>query len=106
MSIPLRACRGLLAATSLLCAQEAVDFDALDSKPAAPSRRAGDGVNVGGLKFNIYFDGGLAWSKETEPGSKADLAFVQHHTSLLARATTEEGIEVYADILHPTEVFE
>lgn len=106
MSISLRACRGLLAASSLLCAQEAVDLDALDSKPAAPSRRAGDGVNVGGLKFNVYFDGGLAWSKEAEPGSKADLAFVQHHTSLLARATTEDGIEVYADILHPTEVFE
>lgn len=106
MTTLLRTHRILLAAASLALAQEAVDLDALDSKPAAPSRRAGDGVQVGALKFNVYFDAGLAWTREIDPDAKADFAFVQHHTSLLARASTEDGIEVYADIVNPGEVFE
>jgi len=106
MSIAYRLGRLALAMAALATAQEAVDLDALDSKPAAPSRRAGDGVKIGGLKFNVYFDGGLAWTKEINSADKASLAFVQQHTSLLARASTEDGIEVYADIIHPEEVFE
>lgn len=106
MTIPFRTSRGLLAAASLLCAQEAVDLDALDSKPAAPSRRAGDGVAVGGLKLNLYFDGMAVWSKPANADSASSLMFHQSHTSLLARVTTKDEIEVYADIIHPGDVFE
>lgn len=95
---------GVLAASVLANAQEAVDLDAVQS--TAPSRRAGEGIQVGDVKFNIHFDGGLSWSKGTASGSKSESRFLQEHTSLFARATTSEGIEVYADIVHPEEVFQ
>lgn len=92
-------------ATAVSFAQEEIDLDAVPtSKPAA--RRAGDGIRMGDLKFNVYFDGGLLWSKEAQADSKADLRFMQEHSSLFARASTPDGIEVYADIVHPNEVFE
>lgn len=92
-------------ASVLSSAQEEIDLDAVPaSTPAA--RRAGDGVRMGDLKFNIYFDGGLLWTKEAQADSKADLRFMQEHKSLFARATTPDGVEVYADIVNPNEVFE
>lgn len=89
----------------IVSAQEAVDLDAVESSPP-PSRRAGDGIHMGDLKFNIHFDGGLLWSKEANSGSKDDLRFMQEHTNLMARASTSEGIEVNADIVNPGQVFE
>ncbi len=106
MSHVLRLGGALLAAAALSTAQEAVDLDALDAKPAAPSRRAGDGIQAGGVKFNIYFDGMAIWSKPIHSDSASSMMFMQSHTSLLARATTKDEIEVYADIIHPEEVFE
>lgn len=92
-------------ASVLTGAQEEINLDAVpESKPAA--RRAGDGIRMGDLKFNIYFDGGLLWTKEAQAGSKSDLRFMQEHRSLFARATTPDGVEVYADIVNPNEVFE
>lgn len=85
--------------------QEAVDLDAMTSVAPVP-RRSGDGIRLGDIRFNLYFDAGLAWSKEIAAGSKSDLRFVQQHTSLLARVATSDGIEAYADILNPGEVFE
>lgn len=102
----LRSSRLLLAASSLLLAQEAVDLDAIDDAPSSPSRRAGDGVQAGGVKFNIYFDGMAVWSKPANADSASSLMFLQSHTSLLARATTKDEIEVYADIVNPGQIFE
>lgn len=95
----------VMAAFALASAQEAVDLDAVADAPAAP-RRAGDGIKVGDLKFNVHFDGGLAWSKGTASNGKSDVRFMQEHASLFARAATPDGIEVYADIVNPGEVFE
>jgi hypothetical protein len=92
-------------ASGVSIAQEEIDLDAVPA--AKPStRRAGDGIRMGDLKFNVYFDGGLLWSKEAQADSKADLRFMQEHRSLFARASTPDGIEVYADIVNPNQVFE
>lgn len=95
----------VLASLCLSNAQEPIDLDAVPSPPSS-SRRAGDGIQVGDLKFNIHFDGGLLWSKGQAADSKSDLRFMQEHASLFARASTPDGIEVYADIVNPSEVFE
>lgn len=95
----------VLAAFALASAQESVDLDAITDAPATP-RRAGDGIKAGDLTFNLHFDGGLAWSKGTAADARSGLRFMQEHASLYARAATRDGIEVYADIVHPGEVFE
>lgn len=98
------ACSALLAGSVALCAQEAVDLDAVEAP--APSRRAGDGINAGDLKFNLYFDAMAVWSKSAGDDDTAKFRFTQQHQSLFARAATPDGIEVLADILQPTSVFE
>ena len=93
-----------LCLTSLsIHAQESVDLDAL---PAPTSRRAGDGIRMGDLKFNLLFDAMASWSKSAGDDDTAAFKFTQQHQSLLARATTPDEIEVLADILNPSEVFE
>jgi hypothetical protein len=94
----------LLLGAGLSCAQVAVDLDQVEAP--APSRRGGEGVQVGGLKLNLYFDAGVSWTKEANSTDKADFRFLQQHASLLGRATTSDDIDVQVDILHPTDVFE
>lgn len=103
MTIAKFACSMLLAGTAASYAQESVDLDAVD---AAPARKAGDGVKVGDLKFNLYFDAMAVWSKSAGDDDTAAFRFTQQHQSLFARAATADGIEVFADILQPNTVFE
>lgn len=104
MTIAKFACSMLLAGTAALHAQEAVDLDAVEAP--APSRRAGDGIKAGDLKFNLYFDAMAVWSKSAGDDDTAKFRFTQQHQSLFARAMTPDGIEVLADILQPSSVFE
>lgn len=104
MTIAKFACSMLLAGSATLFAQEAVDLDAVEAP--APSRRAGDGITAGGLKFNLYFDAMSVWSKSAGDDDTAKFRFTQQHQSLFARAMTPDGIEVLADILQPSSVFE
>lgn len=104
MTIAKFACSMLLAGTAALYAQEAVDLDAVEAP--APSRRAGDGIKAGDLKFNLYFDAMAVWSKSAGDDDTAKFRFTQQHQSLFARAMTPDGIEVLADILQPSSVFE
>lgn len=104
MMIAKFACSMLLAGTAALYAQEAVDLDAVEAP--APSRRAGDGIKAGDLKFNLYFDAMAVWSKSAGDDDTAKFRFTQQHQSLFARAMTPDGIEVLADILQPSSVFE
>ncbi len=93
----------LMLSTLSTQAQEAVDLDALQ---APTPRRAGDGIRLGDLKFNLLFDAMVIWNKSAGDDDTAGFKFAQKHQSLLARATTPDEIEVLADILHPGEVFE
>lgn len=104
MMIAKFACSMLLAGSAALFAQEAVDLDAVEAP--APSRRAGDGIKAGDLKFNLYFDAMAVWSKSAGDDDTAKFRFTQQHQSLFARAMTPDGIEVFADILQPSSVFE
>ncbi len=104
MTIAKFACSMLLAGSATLFAQEAVDLDAVEAP--APSRRAGDGIKAGDLKFNLYFDAMAVWSKSAGDDDTAKFRFTQQHQSLFARAMTPDGIEVLADILQPSSVFE
>lgn len=103
MTIPRSAAFALLLLSCSISAQEAVDLDAL---PTPTPRRAGDGIRMGDLKFNLYFDAMASWTKSAGDDDTAKFEFSQKHQSLLARATTPDGIEVLADILHPSDVFE
>lgn len=103
MNTSFRATGVLLLATALGHAQEAVN---LDSVAPPPPRRAGDGVRLGDLKFNLFFDAMVSWSKSAGDDDTAAFQFNQQHQSLLLRAATPDGIEVLADVLHPADVFE
>lgn len=103
----------LLATLALAAtAQEEVSLDSLESapkeapKPPASAGRHGGGMRAGGVDFSLFFDGYLEYVAPKSSEEKGTFEFGQEHQSLLARASTADGISVFGDIAHWTNVFE
>lgn len=95
----------LLAASGAARAQEQVDLDAVQN-PAPDGRKAGAGAQVGDLHMNLWFDGMYLWTRYSADTVRNTARFLQEHADLLVRASTSDGIEAYANITRPSDVFQ
>jgi hypothetical protein len=96
----------ILAAAGAVKAQEQVDLDAVESPPVPDGRKAGAGIQSGDLHLNLWFDGMFLWTRHSADTVRNTARFLQEHADLLVRASTSDGIEAYANITHPSDVFQ
>lgn len=92
-------------------AQEEVSLDSLDTAPKeapkpAPAAPRHGALRAGDVNFSLFFDGYLEVVAPKDPDAKGTFEFGQEHQSLLARASTSDGISAFGDVAHWTNVFE
>jgi len=108
----IRLATALLTAGALAAhAQEEVSLDSIDTAPKeapkpAPAAQRHGALRAGDVNFSLFFDGYLEYIAPKDPDAKGRFEFGQEHQSLLARASTSEGISAFGDIAHWTNVFE
>ena len=105
MNTTIFAIASMLASAGLARAQEQVDLDAAQAPPP-DGRRAGAGVQAGDLHMNLWFDCMYLWTRHSADTVRNTARFLQEHADLLVRASTSDGIEAYANITHPSDVFQ